>query len=176
MSSSDDEIAEYFPNWFGGGRKVWIKEGRYTLLNDGRYSGAVRFLAAIRRRAAELLDRPAESAVPGTDYALPEVVRCKSRSEIGVRSAASECSSRYLHRTLEASGARVMVSIGAFAATAIRDLLGTKTSDAFVEQTNIGSRTRHVAFLPHPDYWGPTTFQQVMPEELNRLRSRLGRT
>ena len=83
-SAPDDLIGEYFTHRFGGGRKPWIKEGRYGLRRDGTYGRAVVFWSAVRQRAIDLLDRPLR---PGRDYALTEVVHCKSRAERGVREA-----------------------------------------------------------------------------------------
>jgi len=91
-SAPDDLIDEFFTQRFGGGRKVWIKQGRYGLRQDGTYGRAVAFWSAIRQRAIELLERPVR---PGHDDALTEVVHCKSKAEQGVRGALVECAGRY---------------------------------------------------------------------------------
>jgi hypothetical protein len=97
---SDEEIIDLFENRFGRGRKPWVINGARSLRLDGTHSGSVPFWAGVRNRATDLLDRP---AVPGEDYALVEVVRCKSAEEMGVPRARVTCSTRYLRRTIEAS-------------------------------------------------------------------------
>lgn len=72
----DELIQDYFANRFGGGNTPWITQGTKSLQHDGTYSGAVAFWAAVRQRAMELLER---DVVPGTDYALTEIVHCKSQ-------------------------------------------------------------------------------------------------
>jgi hypothetical protein len=75
-------------------------------MDDGtRHRGekrVVRYWASIKRRAIELLPAGVE---PGVDYALTEVVRCKSRSEKGVGRAVETCVPNYLKTTLELSPA-----------------------------------------------------------------------
>ena len=51
-------------------------------------------------------------ARPGEDFALSEVVHCKSKKEEGVASALSTCSGRYLNELLSCSGALVIVLVG----------------------------------------------------------------
>ena len=80
-----------------------MRKGRYPLLRTGEHKERwVRYWAAVRRRAGELLGR---EAVPGVDYAMSEVVHCKSARERGVGSALGECVPRYLEALVAASGA-----------------------------------------------------------------------
>jgi len=118
---SDVEIADFFDNRFGGGRKRWVTDGARSLRADGTRSGSVAFWAGVRNRAGELLGRP---AVPGEDYALVEVVRCKSTNERGVAEARRTCSELYLARTLEASGATVIVTLGEKARPTVNTMFG----------------------------------------------------
>jgi hypothetical protein len=74
-SWSDQEITDYFSNRYGGGRKQWTKDGKQSLLKDGRYAEKTsHFRAEVASRAGELLGRKAR---PGVDYVLTEVVHCK---------------------------------------------------------------------------------------------------
>lgn len=170
LTWSDQGIVDYFSNRFGHGHKLWIKDGRYTLLNDDSYSGSVAFLASVRQRAAELLDRPAADVMPGVDYALAEIVRCKSRSETGVSAAAAECSSRYLRQTMEVSGAKLMACLGKTAERAMREFIGVDSKERVIGPVDVGGRPRLVAFLPHPNSRGVSTFRTFMPEALEQLR------
>lgn len=70
----------------------------------------VAFWTALRKRAEELFKR--EDLTPGKDYALTEVVHCKSRGEYGVAEARKTCADRYLSRVLGISGAKVLVCFG----------------------------------------------------------------
>jgi hypothetical protein len=63
----------------------------------------------MRGIASHLLGREPK---PGVDYAVTDAVRCKSRKGEGATHALAECTSLYLRRTLEASGARVVVALG----------------------------------------------------------------
>ena len=77
----DREIIDFFDNRFGG---KWVQDGRRSLRKDDSYGRATMFWSAVRQRALELFER---DIVPGLDYALTEVVRCKSLREIGVAAA-----------------------------------------------------------------------------------------
>ncbi|MCF3607522.1 hypothetical protein L2E81_13290 [Planktothrix agardhii 1033] len=59
---------------------------------DGTYSRVTQFWAAVRKRAIELLQR---DVIPGFDYALTEIVHCKSHHEIGVEQAQEQCVQAY---------------------------------------------------------------------------------
>ena len=91
----DEEIADFFGGRFGGGRRQWIKDGTKSLRPDGSYGKATAFWAAVRQRAMELWQGDVR---PGVDYALTEIVHCKSKSEIGVAEARKRCVPRYLRR------------------------------------------------------------------------------
>jgi hypothetical protein len=160
---SDERIIERYENAFD----------RYMI--DGvREAGArraTRYWVSIKRRAEELVPRPVR---PGLDYALTEVVRCKSRSERGVPDAVGTCASRYLLRTFELSGARMIVGIGAHARRTLRRVLGLRDGHA-VQDVTIGERTRLMTFLPHPaSFGGRKSFQaNLSPDDLARLRAAL---
>src|SRR5450755_869158 len=87
INATDQAIIEFFTHGFGDLPDSPIESGRRVLNMDGTRSNAVPFLSWVRRRAAELLDIPPDHVIPGTDYALTEVVHCKSRGEIGVQPA-----------------------------------------------------------------------------------------
>jgi hypothetical protein len=161
-SSSDDTIAAYFTKGFPD---TFLK----VRLADGRPGRSVAFWSAIRRRAAELYDRDAEAIVAGQDFALTEVVHCKSTGETGVAEAATACADRHLAAVMRLSPARVVVLLGKVARArfgaaevgvpALRDLYGKR---------------RLVVSLPHPNAREPRTFAgRCTPADLNRLRAAL---
>ena len=113
----DREIIDFFERRFDD----WIVDGNRPVVRPGEGPKAsVRYLSEIRRRAAEILPDP----IPGVDYALTEVVHCKSPRRIGVAKAASHCAEAWLGRVLSASGAAVVVATGKDARRAVRDHLG----------------------------------------------------
>jgi hypothetical protein len=119
----DEERIDFFRQRFSGGRERWTSEFR-TLLKDGSYDVAPRagkYWREIHNRAVELFGAGAR---PGIDYALTEVVHCKSGKNEGVEEARLECGSRYLDRVLEASPARVIILIGTHAWRVFSDRYG----------------------------------------------------
>lgn len=63
----------------------------------------------MHNRASEILG---EDIHPHRDWALTEVVHCKSRGEIGVKQAASHCSDRWLERIVSLSPAPILWACG----------------------------------------------------------------
>lgn len=160
----DDEIVDRSENAFD----------KYMV--DGvRSIGAkrpTRYWSSIKRRAQELIPgRPVRS---GHDYALTEVVRCKSRSEVGVADAAPTCIERHLTPTIELSAARVIVGIGAHARRALIRRFQL-TSSVGVQRAVVGERERLVVFLPHPSsFGGSKSFAgNLEPDDLELLQRRV---
>lgn len=171
---SDASIVDFFENRFGGGAKPWVTDGLHPLTKKGtpRKEG-VAFWAAVRRRAEELLERPAR---PGVDYTISEVVHCKSENEAGVQMALEVCTRKYLRRVISASRARVIVVLGRVAEWAVKERLGLPERDSIAGPVRVGHRGRHFAFLPHPNARGPRTFVTCLhAEDLDRLRAVLAR-
>jgi hypothetical protein len=165
----DDEVEDYFANRFGGGRKTWVVRGTRPLLLDGTHAKANAFWSGIRQRAMEVFGR---EVVPGLDYALTEVVRCKSRQEYGVPEAEKECTSRYLLPTLEAAGAVVIVTLGKIAEAYVRRLARFEGSLSI--PTVIAGRERVIAVLPHPNAHMKRSFAHCLNDvEFRALRERL---
>jgi uracil-DNA glycosylase len=166
-SWTDTELHDYFEQRFGGAEPR-IAGGIRSLLLDGTYGSAVRFWAAVQRRAVELYQR---EVVPGRDYVLSEVVHCKSRDESrGVGKAADECSDRYLVPMIRESAARVIVVLGDIAAGQVRRLFSLQDKRPSASM-RIAERDRTFAFLPHPNARKEKTFGKCLAEdELAQLR------
>ncbi|MCH7745362.1 MAG: hypothetical protein IIC84_04730, partial [Chloroflexi bacterium] len=98
--AKDDEIDDFFTNHFEGGQKEWTQEGSYVNRLDGNRAW-VPYWAEVKKRAMELLER--DDVRPGVDYALSEVVHCKSKGQVGVSKDLDECSTRYLMSLVEES-------------------------------------------------------------------------
>jgi len=100
-------LRSFFDSRFDG---YWIKDGKQTLQADLKnYGGVVRYWSYIKNRAEELLGREPR---PGIDYALSEIVHCKSEGEEGVKKALFTCANRYMMKLLSCSGAVVLVLVG----------------------------------------------------------------
>lgn len=171
-SWSDDDIIDFHENGFDENRaRPWIRDGVRNLQQDGTYrKHAVRFWAAVRGRAAELLDCPKESARPGIDYALSEVVHCCSQQEVGVWEALDECANRYMAPLLDIAGASVIVCLGAHCERMVRERLDLG-SGTLIGPVELGGRTRYLAFLPHPNAFKPKTFAKCLTAaQLGELR------
>jgi hypothetical protein len=175
MSWDDSRIASFFVKSFDD----WIVDGAYgrptrPSMRRGKY---VRFWGGILKLARELHEQDVR---PGNDYALTEVVHCKSQREIGVNGpdgALVPCAERYLKRVLAVSGARVIVVLGATARWAVTHVIGLPDVPGWGDvlgPVSIGERARLMVFLPHPNAHMPRTFgARVAPADLVRLRAAL---
>ena len=106
---SDVDVEDFFENRFAGGAKRWTRDGSRVLRVDGSYSVAVQTWAEVRNSATIVLGR---DAIPGEDYAITDVVHCKSRKAVGVAEAHDFCVSRYMNEILNAAKARVLIAVG----------------------------------------------------------------
>lgn len=168
----DDEIIDFHANGFDENRdRPWIIDGVRNLQKDGTYrKHAVRFWAAVRGRAAELLCVPKQRVRPGVDYALSEVVHCCSQQEAGVWDALGECADRYLEPLFDVAGARVVVCLGAHCERMVRERLKL-ANGSLAGPLELGGHKRYLAFLPHPNAFKPKTFAKCLTEpELSALR------
>lgn len=86
--------AEHFPNAAWSNKEI----ERFFTTRFEHSDQSSHYWRTVRNIAMDILGRP---AVPGTDYALTEIVRCKSVGEQGVDEAMGACSSRYLAPTLQ---------------------------------------------------------------------------
>jgi hypothetical protein len=166
---SDEDAFDSHHFVFGGGRGTYTRNGVNPVDADGKQSKAVHFWSAVCARVKELIpDRP---VAWGEDYALTEIVRCKSKHEEGVVEALEECTRRYFDRTMAVAAARVVVAIGK-ARGHIRKRYEIAESD-MLATIEIAGKSRLIAFLPAPSSFGPglKTFTGLYsPKDLQRLR------
>lgn len=169
----DDDIADFFTNRFGGGRKAWVKRNRGLQLDGTHASRPTRFWSGVHQRAVELLG---PAAVPGRDYALTEVVRCKSTDERGVAEAVVECTRRYFARTLKASRARIVLIVGEHARRLFFSQFG------FPERFGVHGPERHAGIeryfvsIGHPSSGDPQRLVRCIGgDRLSELREVLAR-
>ncbi|MDA1280176.1 MAG: hypothetical protein O3B95_09110 [Chloroflexi bacterium] len=146
----DISMAEYFSKRFN---TRWVIDGSRSLEKDGTYSKPVKFWSTVRNGTTEFIERP---AVPGEDYALTEVVHCKSKTDDVAASAVDHCANRYLDRVLGISPARIIGVMGAKAGSVFADLLEVERRVGGIHTASLGNTTRSIVFLggpgadPHP--------------------------
>ena len=165
---SNERVLDYFNNRFGG-EKEWIRDGVRALKTDGTYwPTGTAFWQAVRNRAWEIVER---QPIPAIDYALTEVVHCKSEREIGVAEALGPCADRYLRRTLELSAAQVLVVLGERAKEAICRIyqIAWPAAGTVAGPMQMGEQERLVTFLPHPNARMRRTFTQ-WPDTLKQIQ------
>lgn len=172
-SWSDEWIADYFTHRYKGGRKQWIENGTHYLQQNGSHARtSVKFWSSVRTRAKELLGKDVDD---GVDYALTEVVHCKSKGEVGVQEALQTCAKLYLQPVVALSGAKVIVVLGKQAEKAVRDAFRIPDG-SMVGPLPIGTRQRYIVFLPHPNAHMARSFEKCFDEEtLQELRAFLRR-
>jgi hypothetical protein len=150
-----DRVADFFLNRFTSSAG-WVKDGLYALRLDGSRSKYVRFWASARARTCEILMKDKAAIVPGIDFALTEVVHCKSRGEEGVVDALRFCSKRYLERILSITAAKLLVVHGKKAEAEVRECLASVIEPQLEKQNlvKVDNREKLIAFLPHPNERG----------------------
>ncbi|HET9058553.1 MAG TPA: hypothetical protein VFN61_01425 [Acidimicrobiales bacterium] len=177
-SWDDRRISDFISRRFDPEAR-WAQDDKF-MRQDGTYAAKkVAFWSRARKRAGELIDE----AVPERDYAMAEVVHCKSHHEKGVKSAAPLCFLLYFEEVMRLSVAPLVVVVGAKA----RDLLtqrlalgtgfGSMNTVSADEEENIaarhlGGRERVVLYLGHLTGMSPNnTFALRYPKRLEELRA-----
>jgi hypothetical protein len=170
----DSRLADFFAGRFDQRPVPWIDHRMRPLLatTPPRHRDrGVSFWFAARARASELLERP---AVPGVDFALTEVVHCKSESEHGVADAFGRCVETWLRPVLRAAAARVIVLFGTWARNAFHDVYGIPAQAALTGPCDLQGSARIVVQLPHPNARGPrANCHPLSPGQLEKVRSHL---
>jgi uracil-DNA glycosylase len=188
MTTSDQDAAEFFVRRFDPEHEPVFATFNHpsepnflTLSLDGQYRNGVKrpkspqpTWSAIHNRAVELLGADIH---PYRDWALTEIVHCKSRNEIGVVKAAPRCRRLWLDSIVAASPAPVVVALGNFGRdffarelaecpTALGSSSGYKDMtqrervlrDTFV--TTVGGRARVVVF----NFRNGSSHKQSLPD------------
>ena len=133
----------------------------------------------IHQRALEIIG---QSASPSENYALTEIVHCKSINAKGVKKASSTCADMWLQRIIAISSqAKIVVLVGSHVRDLVRDGLfslpsdfGTNTSkishlEALTRDTFVSSalgRPLLFVYLPHPTSFMPKTIVNIYGQEV----------
>lgn len=141
---SDKEIIDRYLASF----HVWMDEGIRPLAPAGEArQRPVPFWRSVRRHAEQVFGRDVR---PGKDYALTEIVHCKSKGERGVAKATEECVHRYLRPVLAQSPARVVIVLGRHARNSVRSAFSYPDDRVVSEPLEIVGRERRLVLLSHP--------------------------
>ncbi len=142
---TDDQIADKYESNF----EVWLEGGTRPLLDEhGKLGKEVPYWKGVKAIAATIFG---SEVVPGRDYALTEIVRCKSTAELGVTAAALVCVPRYLDRTLALSPATVIIVLGHKARMAFRTLYEYPDADVVSSRlVHAAGRERRIVFMSPP--------------------------
>ena len=126
-------------------------KGLCALHRDGITQIPVSYWTATCVHASEILSR---LVIPGRDFALTEIVHCKSRGGIGMEEAKRHCADLYLKRVLSVSVAKVLVVCGAPARGMFEEFYRATLEP--LQQNLSMLEGRMVVFLPHPrrTRWG----------------------
>lgn len=173
-----ERINEFFQERFSS-PFGWVDSRLCALKKDGARTKWVNYWAAARARVSEVLGRPNTEIKAGVDFALTEVVHCKSRKQVGVGEALEFCSDRFLDRVLSISVAHVMIVYGKHARSAIyRRYHSGAITQILLEKLaefHIGGRSRILVFLPAPNEHGSekTLIANIGIEGISIVRSYL---
>ena len=163
-SWQDQKIEAYFDRRF----ERSIVDGIRTRQRDGSYSKSVAFWREVRARATELYERP---VTPGRDYALTEVVHCKSRKNDGVEQALNECSKRYLSRVLSYAEAKVVICLGELVKRVVAKKFDIPLGVQIYGPAAICGKFRYFVFSAQPGSNKPRKFSTTLSEQgFTRLR------
>jgi hypothetical protein len=142
----EHDVVDFFLNRYGG---KWVSADLRPRLKNGGRSDVSRTWQGFVRVAQELLP----SARIGKDFAITNLVHCKSSDEHGVKEAKDECAKLYLSKIISASLAKVVIVMGTPAKNIVMEVVCPEVKK--YEQSRcmpklIGGHERHFVFLPHP--------------------------
>ena len=177
----DDCIVDFFHNRFLVSKptccattrdhdKSWSKEngnGYVTsnLCQCGIYKN-VSYWSSIRARAVELMER---DVVPGKDYAITEVVHCKSKREKDAENAQANCMEKYFSKILSCSNAKVIIVVGEIAQKAMKKAFKILPSGGEFERSMLCGFERLVLAIPHPNARGGSKKLSVL-SDYNKIK------
>ena len=135
---------------------------------DGKW---VRYWSGVRKHAGDILGQKPK---PGMDYALTEMVHCKSSGERGVSDALYHCTNKWMLSIMEISGAVVVVLLGKHAQNAATKIWKLDTAQKVHFDVHIAGRNRAVVLLPHTNSRGKRKIKDYVSHvQLERLRALL---
>ncbi len=165
--ASDEQVWESHHLAFGGGSRAYVADGRYTTDRNGNLIEPQKYWCWVLNRARDLMAEPR----PGVDYALTEIVHCKSRKQYGVLEAAGTCVELHLNNVLSVAAAQVVIAVGDVAQ---KQIFRCGVPPHPIEM-DLGGKIRTVVALSHPNSGksGKTFETRYSPDDIGRLRAAL---
>ena len=168
FGTSEDKSADFFINRFDQSSAAPhatfnFKEYANFLYrsNDGQYRGKgnsfnkpIETWQGVYERAKEILG---ENCDPAEHYALTEVVKCKSKKEIGVKDASTTCIEKWMKKVMDLSSAKLVVIIGAPARNNFAHKIADLGSDFGMDSrgyAQLGQRGRAMRDIKISDFGG----------------------
>ncbi|MFA8451068.1 MAG: uracil-DNA glycosylase family protein [Bacteroidales bacterium] len=169
LSWEDESIIDFFHNRFSAS-KGYVKNYRYPKLKDGSYAkNWVRYWSYLRTIASDLLLKERDAVIPGIDYVMTEVVRCKSSEEYGVNEALDVCATKFLNKTLQASNAKVIIAVGSKAKSMLQDKLLIQFENRKCITHTIGGLERCIFATPHSNSRQKKKLEYILDDDIIRL-------
>lgn len=168
-----EKSIDFFVNRFNGVIQKWVNEDKYVLLKNGAFrKNPVKFWSSVKKRAEEII--PNRGLVFGVDFAITEIVKCKSKNEIGVKEALDECLDKFFLKTLDLSNAKILIVLGKPAKLSFCSYFQLSENSYLVENFEINGKTRDIIFLPHPSSFEKikTVEKLIGTEKLSLLRTK----
>lgn len=162
---------DFYQNRFSS-KENWVNELRAKLIN-GFYSNKISNWTQTKKRMDYLFGNGTKI---GEDYALLELVHCKSKKEYGVQSSIEECTKRFFDKIIKITPAKVLIIIGDHAINYIcnRYHIDEDFNGYGLYQTalSIEKIYRLLIFLPHTNYYGRRKAEYfVNANETQRIRN-----
>lgn len=117
---SEEEIVDFATNRFGSRKRSYgavdgpsIDDADKTIGKNGNLSKSrVKYWKHIRSLVAIILEKAETETSAVSDYAMTELVHCKSENEIGVSKALDKCASKWFEKIMEISPAKLILVLG----------------------------------------------------------------
>lgn len=183
-----NETVDFFMNRFSP-NGPWTKDYtkyRVSPEQPEQYSPPVPFWKGVIKLANDIIGGEETRLQPGVDYALTEVVHCKSKREsLAMRLGAKSCRNKYLEQIVNMSSARVIIVLGTPAARVFTTHYGLHNWPRRKNESLEGRRhleilkndkfgDKMVVFLRHPNFHGYRKLTDCLtPEEIFDLRAQI---
>lgn len=162
----EKEVLDFFKNRFSKDKK-WVEEELRPLCIDDNGKEYypppkkwVRFWGALRSISRDLLKT--DNVIPGKDYAMTEIVHCKSTKERGVAEALDICAEKYLDKIFNISASKLIVCLGTKVSKYIKSRYSISCEDIITEFPNT---RKFIMFLPHPNARVEKKISKLISEE-----------
>lgn len=171
-SWNDEEIIDFFRNRFSVDSK-WTSKRR-VLLSDGEtYTRTpVSYWSKVHAQAKRAFARDVRM---GVDYAITEVVHCKSVKELNVDVCKKECWRLWMPQIINLSSASVLMLFGKHSTDWFEENHAHFHGKRIIEDLLVNGIPRTVVRLPHPTSWEKVKKMDELltPLEMKIVQNRL---